>query len=361
MKNNNLSNNNVESAVTIFIRISFIAILLIWSFSIIKPLFMLTLWGIIIAVAAYPFHQNLTKLFKGKEKLAAVIIVLLEFSIIFIPIGLFAESFIESIENIAMNFNSGTLTIPPIHDAIKTFPIIGPKIESLWNLLTGDLMNLLGILAPYLQKFAPKFLGVAAGVSITVIQFIMSILISGMFLMNTEISKTGAQKIFKLLIGEFVEDFHIIAARTIKSVVAGVVGIAIIQSVLAGIGMLAVGVPGAGVWSVLIMILAIIQLPPMLILVPVAIYVYSTSSVLIGIIYIIWTVIISLLDNILKPIFMGRGVDIPMLVILLGSIGGMLGYGIIGLFVGPVILSLGYKFTLELVNRNEQSEDNKEE
>ncbi|RUA08421.1 MAG: hypothetical protein DSY38_01685, partial [Fusobacteria bacterium] len=245
MKNNNLSNNNVESAVTIFIRISFIAILLIWSFSIIKPLFMLTLWGIIIAVAAYPFHQNLTKLFKGKEKLAAVIIVLLEFSIIFVPIGLFAESFIESIENIAMNFNSGTLTIPPIHDAIKTFPIIGPKIESLWNLLTGDLMNLLGILAPYLQKFAPKFLGVAAGVSITVIQFIMSILISGMFLMNTEISKTGAQKIFKLLIGEFVEDFHIIAARTIKSVVAGVVGIAIIQSVLAGIGMLAVGVPGA--------------------------------------------------------------------------------------------------------------------
>jgi len=195
---------------------------------------------------------------------------------------------------------------------------------------------------------------VIAGFTITTIQFVLSVLIAGIFLMNADATKVGAAKIFKLLIGEFVEDFHEVAAGTIKSVVSGVVGIAVIQATLAGIGMLVVGVPGAGVWSVLVMILAIIQLPPVLILLPVAVYVYSTAAPVIGIVYIVWTIFIGLLDNLLKPILMGRGVDIPMLVILLGSIGGMISYGIIGLFVGPVILALGYKFIGALLEKNEK-------
>jgi predicted PurR-regulated permease PerM len=345
-------NSDVSKAVNIFIRISFIAILFIWSFSIIKPMFMLTLWGIIIAVATYPFHQKLTKLLKGKDKIAAVVIILLGLGTIIIPIGLFMGSFVESIEKAAGSFSSGTISIPPIPEKVRDIPIIGGKIVDLWSLLSGDINVLFEKLAPQLQEYGATLLRVVGGLTITTIQFVLSVLIAGVFLMNADSTKVGANKIFKLLIGDFVEDFHEVAAGTIKSVVAGVVGIAVIQAVLAGIGMLLVGVPGAGVWSILIMILAIIQLPPVLILIPVAIYVYSTSSVVVGVIYVVWTIIVGSLDNVLKPIFMGRGVDIPMLVILLGSIGGMLSYGIIGLFVGPVVLALGYKFIAVLLERN---------
>ncbi len=349
-----IENKEVRKAINIFIRISFIAILFIWSFSIVKPMFMLTLWGIIIAVAVYPFHQKLTKLMKGKDKLAAVVVVLLGLGTIIIPVGLFMGSFVETVEKLATNISSGTITIPPIPEEVKTIPIIGEKLIGLWNLLTGDINIILEKLAPQLQEYGVKFLGVIAGFTITTIQFVLSVLIAGIFLMNADATKVGAAKIFKLLIGEFVEDFHEVAAGTIKSVVSGVVGIAVIQATLAGIGMLVVGVPGAGVWSVLVMILAIIQLPPVLILLPVAVYVYSTAAPVIGIVYIVWTIFIGLLDNLLKPILMGRGVDIPMLVILLGSIGGMISYGIIGLFVGPVILALGYKFIGALLEKNEK-------
>jgi len=344
--------DEVQRAVNIVIKISFIAILLIWSFGIFKPFYMVTLWGIIISVAVYPIHKKMTKILNGKNKLSAIIIVILGIVIVITPIFLFMESFVEGVESLAISLKSGVFNVLVLDAKINTIPFIGEKIGSIWHFLTDDIQILLKKIAPYLQEYVPKIMrGMAKG-TIAIAQVIFSIFISGMILMNAERAKAAAQKIFKLLIGDFIEDFHEVAGETIKNVVIGVIGIAVIQATLAGVGMLAVGVPKAGIWAVLIMILAIIQLPPAILLIPIAIYVYSTSSLLVGILYIVWTIIVSILDNVLKPILMGRGVEIPMLVILIGSIGGMLRYGIIGLFVGPVILALVYKFIAVLVEKN---------
>jgi predicted PurR-regulated permease PerM len=347
-----IHNKHSRNAVSIFIRVSFIAILLVWCFTIIKPMLMVTLWGIIIAVASYPFHQKLAGKLGGKDKLASVIVVLMGLGVIVIPMVLFADSTIESLEKVALNFKNGSINIPPVNDKVREIPLVGDKIAKIWGSLTGDIQNVLTTFAPHIKNYGTKVLGIIAGLGFTMVQFALSVIIAGAFLMNSKVAEKGANKIFKILIGEFVDDFHKIAGGTIRSVVQGVVGIAVIQATLAGIGMLVVGVPGAGVWSILVMILAIIQLPPVLILLPVAIYVYSTASPIIGIGYVVWTIFVGLLDNLLKPILMGRGVDIPMLVILLGSIGGMISYGIIGLFVGPVILALGYKFVVALIENS---------
>jgi len=348
------NNKDTRKAVNIFIRVSFIAILFIWSFIIIKPLFMITLWGIIIAVSSLPLHKRLTKILKGRDKLSAILLVVIGLIFVILPVILFMDSIIESLGKIAETLKAGTLTIPPVSEEIKGIPILGDKIDKLWTLVTEDFSNMIEKIAPQLQIYVPKILGIISSLGMTIVQFILSILIGGIFLINAEVSSRGAGKIFKILIGEFVEDFHEVAAGTIRSVVQGVVGIAIIQAVFAGIGMLVVGVPGAGIWSILVMILAIIQLPPMVILVPIAIYVYSKQTITIAALYIIWTLFVGVLDNVLKPFLLGRGVDIPMLVILLGSLGGMLTYGIIGLFAGPVILALGYKFMVALVGKNER-------
>jgi len=127
--------------------------------------------------------------------------------------------------------------------------------------------------------------------------------------------------------------------------------VAIIQSVFAAIGLIAVDVPAAGIWALIVLFLAVIQLPPLLILGPIIIYVFSTAETPPAVIFMIWSILVSVSDTFLKPLFLGRGVDVPMLVILLGAIGGMISSGLIGLFIGSVVLSLGYKvFQAWLIN-----------
>jgi len=167
---------------------------------------------------------------------------------------------------------------------------------------------------------------------------------------NLCLLKKTTQKIFKLLIGKDGEEFTELAVKTISSVMQGVLGVAIIQSVAAGIVMLIFGIPAAGVWALGVLILAIVQLPPTLILLPVAIYGFSILDTTPAVIFLILSIIISVADTFLKPLFLGRGVDVPMLVILLGAIGGMMVFGILGLFIGAVILALAYKVFQALIN-----------
>jgi len=134
-----------------------------------------------------------------------------------------------------------------------------------------------------------------------------------------------------------------LSTATIRSVAVGVIGIAFIQAMLGGLGMMFAGVPAAGLLAIVILVLAIAQLPPLVVLLPVVIYVFSAESTTVAVVFMVWSILVSMSDAVLKPIFLGRGVDAPMLVILLGAIGGMITSGIVGLFIGAVILALGYK------------------
>ena len=130
----------------------------------------------------------------------------------------------------------------------------------------------------------------------------------------------------------------------------GVIGVAAIQAVLGGLGMFAMDVPGWGLWTVLILVFAIAQLPPLIVLGPVIVYVFSVADTTPAVIFMIYSLIVSASDGFLKPLFLGRGMDTPMLVILLGAIGGMLAAGIIGLFIGAIILALGYELFMAWLN-----------
>ena len=145
------------------------------------------------------------------------------------------------------------------------------------------------------------------------------------------------------------------AGATIRSVVQGVLGVAVIQSLLAGVGMLVVGVPGAGLWAGLVLILAVIQLPPILVMGPVIFYVFTTASTVTAVLFLVFGLIVSVSDAFLKPLFLGRGVEVPMPVILIGAIGGMMMSGVVGLFVGAVVLALGDQLTIAWVRREDQA------
>jgi predicted PurR-regulated permease PerM len=216
-------------------------------------------------------------------------------------------------------------------------------LSAFWSGASENLGATLTSIAPHLKEAGGWLLSTAAGAGVGVLQFVVSIIIAGVILANA----TGFGEFLKALAtrvtGERGEEFAMLASKTVRSVAQGVLGVALIQSLLAGVGLLAADVPGAGLWALLVLLLAIVQLPPLLILAPIIVYVFSASSTTVAIIFMIWSIFVSMSDAFLKPLLLGRGVEVPMLIILIGAIGGMIYSGIIGLFVGAVVLALGYE------------------
>lgn len=354
------SNEHIYKSVDAAIRIGFISLLVIWCYSILKPLIVTVVWGIIIAVGIHPVHEKLSRFLKGKKKTSATFIVFAGISMLVVPTVFFMNATVDSLHGIAITLEEGALKVTPPKKEIASLPIIGQQIYDTWQLATTNIEEVLARLQPQIREIAPKIIGAIASFGVTIIQFVISVIIAGVFLINAETAAKGAEKVFSILVGEYVDDFPCIAAGSIRSVVQGVLGIALIQAILGGAGMLVMKIPAVGVWTLLMLILGIAQLPSALVLLPVATYVFSVSATTPAVIFLIWSIIVGLLDNILKPLLLGRGVDVPMLVILLGAIGGMISYGIVGLFVGSVILCLGYKVFEAIMEKNQRKVKNKE-
>lgn len=338
-----------KRAISASLRIAFVALLFIMSFLILKPFIVMVLWGIIIAVGVFPIFKKFSAMIGGKDKLASVIMVLAALAAITIPSILLLDSTIESVQNIAAQYEEGTLTVPPPSEDVAEWPLIGTPVYETWKLASTNIEAALKALEPQIKEYGPKIVNMIAGLGGTIFLSIISIIIAGVLLLKSESGEKTTRKIFTYLIGKDGVEFTVISISTIRSVVQGVLGVAIIQSVAAGIVMLIFDIPAAGLWALIVLFLAIIQLPPILILLPVAIYGFSIMDTTQAIIFLILSIVISIADTFLKPLLLGRGVDVPMLVILLGAIGGMILMGIMGLFIGAVILALAYKVFQALV------------
>lgn len=333
------------------IRIGLVVLLVTWCFLIIQAFIAPVLWGIVIAVGIYPFYQKVVKALGDREKLAATLLTLFAVTLLIIPTVLLTDSTVGSIQGLSKNLEEGTLAVSPPPETVATWPVIGKPLDDIWRLASDNIEAAIKKIEPQLKKYGPKLLSAVAGIALAIMQFLISIVIAGVLLANAESGKSAAHAIFTRLAGERGEEFANLSGATIRSVVQGVLGVAIIQSVLAGMGLIAVDVPAAGLWALIVLFLAVIQLPPLLILGPIIIYVFSTADTTSAVIFMIWSILVSISDTFLKPLFLGRGVDVPMLVILLGAIGGLMSSGLLGLFVGPVVLSLGYKvFQAWLIN-----------
>ena len=333
----------VGRVVEAAIRLGLLVLLVTFCFLIIEVFIAPALWGIVIAVGIYPFYHKVAVALGNREKLAATLLTLLALVFLIIPTALLTDSTVGGIQTLAKKFEDGKLAVPLPPENVVTWPVIGKPLDDIWRLTSENIGAAVKLIEPQLKEYGPKILSMVAGLGLALIQFLISLIIAAVLLANAESCKRTTHAIFWRLAGEQGEEFANISAATIRSVVQGVLGVAIIQSVLAGIGLIAVDVPGAGIWALMVLFLAVLQLPPLLILGPIIFYVFTTSATTPAVIFMIWSIVVSVSDSFLKPLFLGRGMDVPMLVILLGAIGGMMMSGLIGLFVGSVVLSLGYK------------------
>lgn len=332
-----------DPAIDTALRVGILALLLAWCFLVLRPFLVPIVWGIIIAIGVEPIFFRLKSLVGGRNKTAATLFTLLALAFLLTPTFFLASSAIQGVETLATQLSEGTLTVPPPSDKVAGWPLIGKRLHEIWQLASTNLQEALAQVEPQAREYGAKLVSAAVGVGMLVVQFVISLLIAGIFLANQSGARRTAELLCTRLVGERGGKLVELAGATITSVVRGVVGVAIIQSFAAGLGMVVVGIPLAGLWALLVLVLAVIQLPTVIVLGPLCIYAFSVESTSTAVMFLIWSIIVGVSDTFLKPLLLGRGVDVPMPAILLGAIGGMILHGIIGLFVGAVVLAVTFK------------------
>jgi predicted PurR-regulated permease PerM len=347
--NTDFTQNTIEAAI----RLGLLMLLAAWCFMIIYPFIQLIMWGVIIAVAIYPLFVKLKSALGGRSKLAAVIYTLLALAFLITPAMMISDSVIESSQAISEKYEQGQLQIPPPQENVKEWPLVGEKLYDVWSQASTNLQGTIEKYEPQLKQAGEKIIALAAGAGGGVLQFVISIIISGILVVNAPGAYNLTLKIFSRLTSDQQgEIFTDLSRDTIRSIAQGVLGIAIIQALLSAVGMYVMDVPAWGLWTLFILVLAIAQLPPLLVLGFVIAYVWTSADTTPAVIFTIYALIVSGSDSFLKPLLLGRGLKTPMLVILLGAIGGMIMSGIIGLFIGAVILALGYELFMEWLDRD---------
>ena len=335
----------VHRALEVSIHIGLVILLVAACLLILRPFLPLVVWGIIIAISIYPGYGKLRRALGGRGGLAAAVCTVAMLTVLIVPAILLTGTIIEGVQTLATHIKEGTLTIPPPPPKVETWFLIGPPLQTLWSSAATNLKAVLEKLGPQIKAVIPVLLATSAGVGLAVLQFVLSILVTGVLLARAKGGAAAAQSLAKRLFGARGSEFEELAGSTIRSVTTGILGVALIQTLLAAVGFLVVGLPAAGLWAVIFLFAAVLQVGAV-VLIPAAIYVLATASTAKAVMFLIWCAFVGLLDNVLKPLLLGRGVDVPIAVIFLGAIGGFLAMGIIGLFVGAIVLSVGYKLFL---------------
>ncbi len=332
----------LKRVLEIGIRIGLLLLLVVWSFEIVRPFIVPVFWGIILAVATYPAYRKLHAALGGRSGLAAVLVTILLLVLLAGPMIMLAGTMVEGARELAEQLSEGQLIIPPPPESVAAWPVIGEPLAAFWDLASNNLGAALEKIGPQIQAVGVWLLSAAGGVGFGILQFVFAIIISGGLLAYAKGGERAANAVAVRLMGEQGPKFADLAGATVRSVSRGILGVALIQAILAGLGFLAVGLPGAGLLALLCLFLAVIQIGIALITIPAVIYVFATADTVIAVLFLVWSVFATALDNFLKPILLGRGVQVPMAIIFVGAIGGFLAHGIIGLFVGSVVLALAY-------------------
>jgi predicted PurR-regulated permease PerM len=334
--------NLQRNLMTTFIQIAAVVILISYCLDIVGPFVSLIVWGLVLAIAIHPLFLKLAAALGGKEKLAATLIVLIALAIIVVPGWITTQSIITSITAFAQEVKTGNLQVPPPNESVADWPLIGERVYQTWTAASINLEEAAKNFDPSPREASLWLVGKIGSLVTGLLAFAVSIIIAGVASLypksGYKASCVLASRISPAR-GQHLVDTSI---ATIRSVTNGVLGVAFIQAVLAGIGLVAMGVPHAGIITGVVLITSIVQVPALLIIVPVVFWVFSFAAPVPAAIFAVYMLIVALSDNVLKPILLGRGVNLPAAIVLIGAIGGMIEYGVIGLFLGAVILGLGY-------------------
>jgi predicted PurR-regulated permease PerM len=349
---NSIEGLSPQRLLDVLIRAGLIAVLAIFAYGVFRPFLDLMLWSMILAITLYPLHSLLRSRL-GSDSRAATLIVAIGIATMLAPVYFLGTSLAESVEHAVGVVRSGEYHIPPPPESVASWPFVGQRLHDTWLQASTDLTALLRKLAPELKEESMTLLGKIAGAGVAFLVFVVAFIIAGIFMAFGDSGSKSTMRIFARVFGhERAPKIAELCTATIRAVAQGVVGIAFIQMLLIGVAFLVKGIPGAGLLALGTLLLGIMQLPATLITVPVIAVVFANEGATVAsVAFAIYTFVAGLADNVLKPLLLGRGLDVPMPVILIGAIGGMVTGGIIGLFIGPVVLAVSYQLFWQWVDQ----------
>jgi len=334
----------VHPLLDVLLRVGLIAVLAVFCYGIFHPFLSLMLWSVILAVTLYPLQRKLrAKL--GKDGRTATLIVLLVIGALAVPAWVIGDSLIDSAASGLKMVQGKDMQVPAPKPSVGEWPVVGPRVLAAWQDAYEHPDELKTKLGPKLKGAAVKALGMLGDVAAGLLLFLVAMPIAGIIMAFGEHSADSARRICSAFVGPARgPSMAALCTSTIRAVAQGVIGIAFIQAVLIGIAIVPMGIPGAGLLCLAILMLGIMQLPATILTIPIIIYVFATQgSSGINIVFAIYVFIAGLADNVLKPLLLGRGVAVPMPVVLIGAIGGMVTMGLLGLFIGPVALGVAWE------------------
>ena len=342
----------VEVRLTdMIVRLTLLGLFVFWALDLVGPFMPVVIWSVILAVALQPVHAWLAVQLGGRRRFAAVVLTLVMLAIIVGPVALLGTSMAEAVAVLTDGIHQGTLRVPPPPTGIETWPLIGDEAQAAWTLAASNLDSAIEEYGPTLLPFATAFLQRLAALGLDVLLLAVSVVIAGFLYVSGSHLAEGGRVVAERIVASRGAAFVDLAGLTIRNVSRGVIGVAAIQALLAGLVMAGAGIPGAGLLAFAVLVLCIVQVGPAPVVLPLLIWAWLSLATGPALLLTLLLVPITLLDNVLKPMLMGRGLRTPTLVILIGVIGGTITHGLIGLFLGPVVLSVLYELVVAWVNR----------
>jgi predicted PurR-regulated permease PerM len=335
-----------KRTIDLAIRLVVLGIVIAWCLQIVGPFVEIALWAVILAVALHPAFLWLARILGDRPRLAAAVFTLLMLAVVFGPISLLATTMVRNMTEVATRFADGSLQIPPPPAGLLELPLVGVRLHAAWLEASTNLLEVARLAAPHLEPVGRVLLNLAAGATVAFLQVVVATVVAGILLVTAEPLGAYARGFAKRLVPERGDAFVSLISATTRGVARGIVGVAILQSLLIGLGFIAADIPFAGILTFLVLVLSIVQIGPTVVVVGAIIYAWWSLDTVTALLFTAWMVPANLFDNVLRPMLIAQGLTVPLLVILVGVIGGALAYGLIGLFIGPVVLGIGYELLL---------------
>jgi predicted PurR-regulated permease PerM len=324
------------------------------SFWILRPFILAVVWAAMIAVSTWPLMRNIQSRLRSRA-LAVVVMTAAMVLVFVVPMVLAIETLVENADTIKRWTRMlATASIPPAPDWVLRIPLVGASLADTWTgIAAAGRQGLMARFAPHAAAAAQWVLDALGSAGILAVQLLLTIVITVILYLQGEAARAGLIRFGRRLAGQRGEAVVILAGQAIRGVALGVVVTALLQTLAAGIGLAAAGIPFAGLLTGVVLLLCIAQVGPLLVLAPAVIWLFWTDQTGWGIALLVWTVLVGTMDNVLRPILIRKGADLPLLLIFAGVLGGLFAFGIIGLFVGPVVLAVTYTLLRDWVNEGE--------
>ena len=336
----------------------FMGALISASFWVFKPFLTSFIWATIIVIATWPVLLKLQQWLWNKRGLAVAAMTIILLLVLIVPLTFAIATIIDSADQVTDWIKSpATFTVPTMPVWVGKIPLIGKNLAGRWQQYAAlPPEELSAQLAPYAKDALRWFVAKAGSIGMMILQFLLTVIISAILYANGETAVSGVRSFARRLAGQKGDETAVLAGKAVRGVALGVVLTAIIQSVLGGIGLAVTGIPAVAILTAVMFILCIAQIGPALVLILAIVWLFYKGDPFWGGVLIAWSIPVLILDNIIRPVLIKKGADLPLLLIFAGVIGGLVAFGVIGLFIGPVVLAVSHVLLKAWVSGDESEQ-----